>query len=67
MEDRAARIRTATLEGFARQEGVDPRVSVTLDHLRGLEGRARALSFLPRQPARSALNGRHASRMRGGG
>lgn len=47
--------------------GDDPRVRVSLDHLRALEGRAKALRFLPRQPARSALNGRHASRLRGRG
>ncbi|MCV6584824.1 MAG: DUF58 domain-containing protein [Marinibacterium sp.] len=35
--------------------------------MRSLEARARALSFLPRQPARSILNGRHASRLRGRG
>jgi uncharacterized protein (DUF58 family) len=40
---------------------------VTLDGLRALERRARRLTFLPRQPARSILNGRHASRMRGRG
>ncbi|MDF2233609.1 DUF58 domain-containing protein [Albimonas sp. CAU 1670] len=45
----------------------DPRVHVSLAGLRALEGRARALSFAPRQPARSALNGRHASRLRGRG
>jgi uncharacterized protein (DUF58 family) len=45
----------------------DPRVSVDLQHLRKLEGRARALRFLPQQPSRSALNGRHASRLRGRG
>ncbi len=45
----------------------DPRIHVDLDHLRSLEGRARSLRFLPRQPARSALNGRHASRLRGRG
>ena len=45
----------------------DPRVHATLDHLRRLEGRAGDLSFLPRQPSRSVLNGRHASRMRGRG
>ena len=50
----------------ARQP-VDPRIYTTLAHLRGLEGRARSLSFLPRQPAKSVLNGRHASRMRGRG
>ncbi len=45
----------------------DPRVHVDLAHLRALEGRARTLHFLPRQPARSVLNGRHASRLRGRG
>lgn len=47
--------------------GHDPRVRITLDHLRSLEGAARGLHFLPRQPARSVLNGRHASRLRGRG
>ncbi|MCA0873042.1 DUF58 domain-containing protein [Seohaeicola saemankumensis] len=66
--DRAARIRTGTLrEAPQRDPETDPRISVDLAHLRGLEGRAKTLSFLPRQPARSALNGRHASRMRGRG
>jgi len=46
---------------------VDPRVHVTLEHLRSLQGAARGLNFLPRQPARSVLNGRHASRLRGRG
>ena len=32
-----------------------------------MEGLAKGLSFLPRQPARSVLNGRHASRLRGRG
>ncbi len=45
----------------------DPRIHVTLDHLRGLQGQARGLSFLPRQPSASVLNGRHASRLRGRG
>jgi len=45
----------------------DPRVRVTLDHLRALEGPARGLHFLPRQPARSVLNGRHGSKLRGRG
>lgn len=45
----------------------DPRVHVDLAHLRAMERHARAVSFLPRQPARSALNGRHASRLRGRG
>lgn len=45
----------------------DPRIHVDAGHLRRLAATARALSFLPRQPARSALNGRHASRLRGRG
>jgi len=45
----------------------DPRVHVTLSHLRSLQGPARGLSFLPRSSATSALSGRHASRLRGRG
>lgn len=45
----------------------DPRIHVTLAHLRGLKGRAGGLSFLPRLHASSALNGRHRSRLRGRG
>lgn len=45
----------------------DPRVHVTVEHLRSLEGLARGLRFLPRQPSHSVLNGRHASRLRGRG
>lgn len=45
----------------------DPRIHVTLAHLRGLQGAAGGLSFLPRQPSVSVLNGRHASRLRGRG
>lgn len=68
MQDRAARIRTGTLTATAPLDtGIDHRVSVDLAHLRSLEARAKALTFLPRQPARSALNGRHASRLRGRG
>lgn len=66
MRDTAARIRTGTLPPTPATGG-DPRVHVTLAHLLSLEGRARALTFLPRQPARSVLNGRHASRLRGRG
>jgi uncharacterized protein (DUF58 family) len=46
---------------------LDPRVHVDLTHLRGLEGAARGLNLLPRQPAASVLNGRHRSRLRGRG
>jgi uncharacterized protein (DUF58 family) len=45
----------------------DPRIHVTLAHLKNLEGAAHGLSFLPRQPSASVLNGRHASRLRGRG
>ena len=45
----------------------DSRIYVSLAHLRGLQGAARGLSFLPRQPSASVLNGRHASRLRGRG
>jgi uncharacterized protein (DUF58 family) len=45
----------------------DPRVHVGLDHLVGLEGRARGFDFLPRQPVGSVLSGRRASRVRGRG
>ena len=45
----------------------DPRIHVSLAHLRGLQGPARGLNFLPRQPSASVLNGRHTSRLRGRG
>lgn len=45
----------------------DPRIHVDADRLRRLGAQARALTLLPRQPARSVLNGRHASRLRGRG
>jgi uncharacterized protein (DUF58 family) len=44
-----------------------PGVYVDLGSLIALEGRGRRVSFLPRQPARSLLSGRYASRMRGRG
>jgi len=67
MRDRLARVRTGTYRELPRTGETDPRVHVTLEHLRSLEGRARSLNFLPRQPARSVMNGRHASRLRGRG
>lgn len=45
----------------------DPRIHVDAAQLRQLGAQARKLSLLPRQPARSVLNGRHASRLRGRG
>lgn len=67
MKDRAARIRTGTGRKAPAAEGLDHRISVDLAHLRGLELQARRISFLPRQPSGSVLNGRHASRLRGRG
>lgn len=67
MQDRAARTRTGLDKAAQGDSAIDPRISIDLDHLRSFAGRARALSFLPRQPARSVLNGRHASRFRGRG
>lgn len=68
MRDIAARIRTNTLPDPAPlSDTLDSRVHVTLPHLRKLEAAARGLQFLPRQPARSVLNGRHTSRLRGRG
>ena len=46
---------------------MDPRIYTSFEHLLSLEGAARSLSFLPRQPARSVLRGRNASRLRGRG
>lgn len=66
MRDRAARSRTGTLPPDPAPAH-DPRIHATLPHLLSLEGRARSLTFLPRQPVRSVLNGRHASRLRGRG
>lgn len=45
----------------------DDRVAASLAHLRRQEFRARGFSFLPRQPVRSILTGRHGSRLRGRG
>jgi uncharacterized protein (DUF58 family) len=68
MQDKAARSRTGTWPASAKTDSdKDTRVHVSLAHLRALEGKAKSLTFLPRQPARSALNGRHASRLRGRG
>lgn len=66
MKDKSARTRTGTMPA-PRQAAGDARVRVDLAHLRSLEGQVRGLSFLPRQPARSVLNGRHASKLRGRG
>ncbi len=51
----------------AAANSTDPRIHVDAEHLRRLGKQSRAISLLPRQPARSVLNGRHASRLRGRG
>ncbi len=66
MRDIAARSRSGLTAPTAAATD-DPRVHVDLAHLRALEGRAAAIRLSPRQPARSVLNGRHASRLRGRG
>lgn len=45
----------------------DTRVHADLAHLQGMQRFARQISFLPRQPASSVLNGQHASKLRGRG
>jgi len=67
MRDRSARVRAGLKEHIPQREVVDPRISIDLAQLRRLQAKARRITFLPRQPARSILNGRHASRLRGRG
>ena len=67
MRDDAARARAGLSRATISDPSADPRIHTDLAHLRSLEGAARKLRFLPRQPARSVLNGRHASRLRGRG
>ena len=67
MRDIAALTRAGLTGKATESTQNDARVSVSLSQLRRLEGHAKSLNFLPRQPARSILNGRHASRLRGRG
>lgn len=67
MKDQAARIRTGTFSPVPPSRGGDTRINVDLSHLRRLEAQAKRISFLPRQPSGSVLNGRHVSRLRGRG
>jgi uncharacterized protein (DUF58 family) len=62
-----SRMGLAPRRSDAAPAGLDLRVHVTLAHLLGFRAAARAISFLPRQPARSALQGRHRARIRGRG
>ncbi|GAA5315433.1 MAG: DUF58 domain-containing protein [Candidatus Pelagadaptatus aseana] len=67
MRDYAARGRSGVPEAPHTQEATDTRIHVDQTHLMSLEGQARRMTLLPRQPAHSILNGRHASRLRGRG
>lgn len=68
MRDIRARRRTNTLpDPRPMPDAADTRIHVMLEHLRSLEGAARGLHFMPRQPAQSVLNGRHRSLLRGRG
>ncbi|MEP3299795.1 MAG: DUF58 domain-containing protein [Pseudoruegeria sp.] len=67
MRDRSARTRLGLQRPTTSAPDADARIRVDLDHLRALERSARQLTFLPRQPAGSVLNGRHNSRLRGRG
>ncbi len=68
MRNRAALSRSGVASNRALSDpSSDERVHVSLAGLRKLESAARAISLLPRQPARSALQGRHRSRIRGRG
>ncbi|MBN8184697.1 DUF58 domain-containing protein [Labrenzia aggregata] len=68
MRDRAARHRTGLIGPEPPGPPVnDTRIHVSRESLRALESQGRSLRLLPRQPAASVLNGRHASRLRGRG
>lgn len=68
MRDRTARSRTGLTAAKSADPLVDdPRIHVSRAGLRALENEGRSLRLLPRQPAASVLNGRHASRLRGRG
>ncbi|MEM7429505.1 MAG: DUF58 domain-containing protein [Pseudomonadota bacterium] len=67
MRGEAALVRTGLKVASGDGAVPDTRIHVDLAHLRRIGAQANRLSFLPRQPARSALNGRHASHIRGRG
>ncbi len=50
-----------------KDNSLDPDLYVDMETLRRLRYEARGFSFLPRQPATSALSGKNASRLRGRG
>ena len=56
MRDASARSRAGlTSDAAPGSEEIDTRVRVNLPHLRSLEGRARKLTLLPRQPVSRCL------------
>ncbi|MFG6158640.1 DUF58 domain-containing protein [Halomonas sp. 1390] len=67
MRSLRARLRAGSPPAVASPSGEDPRLHLDLAHLQALEPHGAALRLLPRQPSRSVLNGRHASRLRGRG
>ncbi|MBW4935550.1 DUF58 domain-containing protein [Marinobacter sp. F4206] len=62
-----ARARANVARKPPQQGQGDTRIHVTYRNLLELQYQARQLSFLPRQPSQSVLNGRHGSRIRGRG
>jgi len=66
-QDRRARSRAGLAARAGVPDTIDSRIHATQARLRMLGSQARTLRLLPRQPAASALNGRHASRLRGRG
>ena len=50
-----------------RNTNLDARIYTDFAHLKGLQGQARKLNFLPRHNSKSILSGRHGSRIRGRG
>ena len=67
MRSISARQRAGVLSATEPATDTDYRIHVDLARLRSLEAHGQTLHLLPRQPARSVLNGRHGSRLRGRG
>ncbi|ALM51705.1 DUF58 domain-containing protein [Halomonas huangheensis] len=61
------RQRAGVLGATVSLSATDYRVHVDFAYLRSLESHGQTLHLLPHQPARSVLNGRHGSRLRGRG
>lgn len=67
MRDSVARARSNVAATPPEGNGGDSRIHVSFRDLWSLQNQGRQLSFLPRQPSQSVLNGRHRSRIRGRG